>query len=148
MPGWVNTPAKEKAWKKAKGIVRKQRNKVEDDFSDKDWGLVTHIAQNMLASTIDLHKDEATTVLLAQVEYLLEARRKKDKKRKDAGLPDDVRGLVEALSAVMATGGQTIAALRNMKKTGMESEAATSLAEDLRKTAETLKTLLEKVNGG
>lgn len=146
MPAWVDTPAKEAAWKKAKSIVSEQRNKAQSEFTDKDWGLVTHIAQNMLTSAA-VPKDRKTQVLLARVEILLEARRKRDKKSKDAKLPDDVRNMVQALSMVMAQGGQTIAALRSNQTTGMASEDAQALVEQLRKTANQVKDLLEKVNG-
>ena len=42
-PGKVD----EKKWDEAKDTVKKQKNKNFDDFSDKDWGLVNHIYQNM-----------------------------------------------------------------------------------------------------
>jgi hypothetical protein len=51
MPAWVDTAEEEKAWKTAKEKVREQRDKTEDEFSDRDWGLVTHIAQQILKSS-------------------------------------------------------------------------------------------------
>lgn len=147
MPGWVDTPEKERAWKKAKHIVSQQREKAEGSFTDRDWGLVTHIAKNILSSSMRDLPPEQTHFLLAKVEFLLEARRKEDKKTKNADLPDDVKELVEALSSVMAVGGQTIAALRGSKKTGVETEEAKALASDLQKMAVTITKLLEKVKG-
>ncbi len=143
MPAWVNSPAKEAAWQKAKEIVRKQRGKAEASFEDRDWGLVTHIAKNMLQSSVP-HNEE-TQVLLAKVEVLLERRRIRAKRDKDSQLPEDVKALVEALSGVMAQGGQTIAALRSSKKTGISEEESAKLAEELRSTAERIKKLLEGV---
>jgi hypothetical protein len=43
MPSWV---ADDDLWKKAKEIVVKQRERNPDSFTDRDWGLVTHIYKN------------------------------------------------------------------------------------------------------
>ena len=108
MPGWVDSPKEEKAWKHAKEIVGRQRKKKEADFTDRDWGLVTHVAQNILKSSVGGGKvtvDEHMVYALARVERILDARRKDDKKKKDADLPPDAKALVESLSQVMASAG-------------------------------------------
>lgn len=146
--GWVDTPTEEKAWKKAKGIVRRQRKKAEDAFSDQDWGLVTHIAKNILKSSFVRPSqpiDETMVFALAKVEHILEARRKKAKKSQDDDLPEDNRLLVEALKKVMGTGGQSIALLRKAKSSGMKLEAAEALANEITTVAGKLSKLLESL---
>lgn len=145
MPGWVDTPTEEKAWKKAKGIVRSQRKKTEDDFSDRDWGLVTHIAQSILKSSFmspGRPVDEHMVFALARVEHILEARKKKAKKGQDDELPEDSKAIVEALKKVMGTGGQSIALLRQADSSGMKMEEAMSLANELTAVAAKLQKLL------
>lgn len=44
MPSWVKD---EKQWGKAKKKVKKIKDKSESEFTDQDWGLVTHIYKNM-----------------------------------------------------------------------------------------------------
>jgi hypothetical protein len=44
MPSWVQN---DDVWKKAEKVVSDTRKKKKDAFSDKDWGLVTHIYKNM-----------------------------------------------------------------------------------------------------
>ena len=148
MPGWVDTPTEEKAWKKAKGIVRSQRKKTEDDFSDRDWGLVTHIAQSILKSSFTFPGrpvDEHMVFALARVEHILEARKKKAKKSQDDDLPEDSKVIVEALKKVMGTGGQSIALLRQADSSGMKMEEAQLLANELTAVAGKLKTLLDSM---
>ncbi len=136
----------EKTWTKAKLIVARQRNKDENAFSERDFALAHRIFNNMVkASMKTAAKAGDVHVLLARVEHLLEAR--ESKKDKNADLPEDVRILVEALSMVMASGGQTIAALRSTKKTAMKPEDAEKLAAHLHATAKTVGRLLEKLKG-
>jgi hypothetical protein len=146
--GWVDTATEETAWKKAKGIVRSQRKKNEDDFSDRDWGLVTHIAQSILKSSFVSPRrpvDEKMVYALARVEHILEARKKKAKKGQDDDLPEDSRVIVEALKKVMGSGGQSIALLRQADSSGMKMEEAQLLANELTAVAEKLKALLDSM---
>lgn len=140
MPAWVNTPAEERQWQRAKQIVRQQRSKKEAEFTDRDWALTNHIFHKMSASVV-VEERKRVNVLLAHVESLIEAR--KSKKDKNADLPDDVKLLVEALSSVMAYGGQTISALRKEKTTGLSEEETTALAEELENIAESVKSVLD-----
>lgn len=149
MPGWLDTATEEKAWKKAKSIVRNQRKKTEDKFSDRDWGLVTHIAQNILKSSMmstgARPLDEHMVFALARVEHILEARRKKAKKGNDEDLPEDIAPIVEALKKVMGSGGQTIAMLRQAESSGLEPQEVESLANELSGVAAKLKKLLDSL---
>ena len=140
MPAWVNTPAEERQWQRAKQIVRQQRSKKEAEFTDRDWALTNHIFHKMSASVV-VEERKRVNVLLAHVESLIEAR--KSKKDKNADLPDDVKLLVEALSSVMAYGGQTISALRKKKTTGLSEEETAALAEELENIAESVKSVLD-----
>lgn len=145
MPGWVDTPEEEAAFKKAKAIVRDQRGKSEDDFSDRDWGLVTHIAQNILQSKVlSASSDTGLIYKLAKVERALEVRAAK--KSKDAKLPEDAKLLVGALKKVMSQGGQAIAKLRSVQESGMDESAAKALASELEAVADSLKKLLDGLN--
>lgn len=141
MPAWVNTPAEERRWQRAKQIVRQQRTKKEADFTDRDWALANHIFHKMTASAPP--EGDSVRLLLAHVESLIEARKNKNKKDKNADLPDDVKLLVEALSSVMAYGGQTISALRKKKTTGLSEEETTALADELGGLAESIKGVLD-----
>ena len=143
MPAWINTPAEERQWQRAKQIVRQQRSKKEAEFTDRDWALANHIFHKMSASVMEERKRVRThvNVLLAHVESLIEARKRK--KDKNADLPDDVKLLVEALSSVMAYGGQTISALRKEKTTGLSEEETAALAEELENIAESVKSVLD-----
>ena len=143
MPAWINTPAEERQWQRAKQIVRQQRSKKEAEFTDRDWALANHIFHKMSASVMEERKRVRThvNVLLAHVESLIEARKRK--KDKNADLPDDVKLLVEALSSVMAYGGQTISALRKKKTTGLSEEETAALAEELENIAESVKSVLD-----
>ena len=140
MPAWINTPAEERQWQRAKQIVRQQRSKKEAEFTDRDWALANHIFHKMSASVV-VEERKRVNVLLAHVESLIEAR--KSKKDKNADLPDDVKLLVEALSSVMAYGGQTISALRKEKTTGLSEEETAALAEELENIAESVKSVLD-----
>jgi hypothetical protein len=142
MPAWVSTPAEERRWQRAKQIVRQQRSKKEAEFAERDWALANHIFHNMSAS-VSTRGSERVNILLAHVESLIEAR--KSKKDKNADLPDDVRMLVEALSGVMAYGGQTISALRKEKTTGLSEEESAALAEELENVAVSVKSVLDKL---
>lgn len=51
MPGFIKTEQDEKKWKKAKKIVKDQKNKNYPEFTDQDWGLTTHIWKNMNKKT-------------------------------------------------------------------------------------------------
>ena len=146
--GWVDTPEEEKAWKKAKGVVAEQRSKKESSFTDRDWGLVTHIAKNILKSSLSATVPSATLFHLAKVENILGARRKVyAKKEADDKLPEDAKAVVNALKKVMGQGGQAIAALRKAETTKMDAEEAKELASDLESIAAKLKEMLEKVKG-
>ena len=146
MPAWVKTAKQEKAWKKAKRIVMEQRDKTEDELADRDWGLVTHIAQNILKSSLSpIPVDEPTQVLLAHVELLLEARGKRDKKKRDDALPDDARVLVAALKTMMSVGGQAISQLRKAKSTKMKAEDAERVASSITAAAQSVQKVLEKL---
>ena len=52
MPAWINTPAEERQWQRAKQIVRQQRSKKEAEFTDRDWALANHIFHKMSASVV------------------------------------------------------------------------------------------------
>lgn len=148
MAGPTQSKQDDKTWRKAKAIVARQRNKVEASFADRDWALCHRVYNNMVKSSVRAAAETGDVkVLLARVESILTARQIKDKKDKDDGLPEDVRILVEALSAVMASGGQTIAALRRSKSSGMKPEEAEKLAGHLASTAKTIGELLEKLKG-
>jgi len=141
MPAWVDTAEEEKAWKKAKGIVAEQRNKRESEFTDRDWGLVSHIAQNILkSSALSATTDRGLIYRLAKVDRILKARAIKAKGDED--LPEDSKGLVEGLKKVMSFGGQAIAKLRKAESSGMEMEEAKALADELMATATKLEELL------
>jgi hypothetical protein len=146
MPGSVKTPAQEKAWKRAKEIVSEQRSKGEASFTDKDWGLVNHIYHNMVESSLVAAAQSSAQdvhVLLAQVQYMLTRRRKKVRADKNEDLPETAKDLVEALSAVMAVGGQTIAALRKSKGEVVNEKESAALSGELHSLAEKLTKLLD-----
>jgi uncharacterized protein YjbJ (UPF0337 family) len=144
MPAWVNTKEEKRAWKKAKGIVSEQRGKSEDDFEDRDWGLVTHIAKNILSSSVlSASTNNGLIYRLAKVDHILKVRAKKADV--DAHLPDDSKVLVEALKQLMSMGGQTIAALRKAESSGMEMNDAEDLAAEIEDVAGKIKDLLEEV---
>lgn len=145
MPGWVDTPEEKAALKKAKAIVRDQRGKAENKFSDRDWGLVTHIAKNILQSKVlSASSDTGLIYKLAKVERALEVRAAK--KSGDDKLPDDAKVLVEALKKVMSQGGQAIAKLRSTKESGLNESDAQALASELNAVADSLKKLLDGLN--
>lgn len=148
MPGWADTPEEKKAKKKAIGIVSKQRSKSESEFSDRDWGLVTHIAQNILRSKVSASVPDETLFHLAKVEHILDSRAKVvAKKKADEKLPEDAKVVVDALKKVMGQGGQAIAALRKAGTTKMDDEAAQALASELEAVADKLSKMLEEVKG-
>ena len=141
MPAWVDTPEEEKAFQKAKKIVREQRGKGEDEFTDRDWGLVTHIAQNILKANVLKASDDGIIYRLAKVERALTVRAKK--KAGDAKLPEDSKTLVEGLKKVMSFGGQAIAKLRKAESSGMDDESVQALGSELMSMADKLKELLD-----
>lgn len=147
MPAFVKTPAQEKVWARAKAIVAEQRAKAEKSFTDKDWGLVNHIYQNMVDAGIKRVSARADDVgvLLANVEYMLARRRRKVKADKNEDLDDGAKAVVEALSAVMAVGGQTIAAVRKAKSLGRASKEGASVARELHSLADRLTKLLSSL---
>lgn len=144
MPSFVKD---EEAWSTAKRIVSKQRGRTENAFTDRDWGLANHIYHGIVKSSVDriLGDKEKTKVLLAHVEYLLEARRKKAKKGNDEDLPEDIAPIVEALKKVMGSGGQTIALLRQAESSGLEPQEVAALANELSGVATKLKKLLDSL---
>ena len=136
MPGWVDTEEEEAAWGKAIAIVEKQRNKDKADFVNKDYGLVTHIAKNILSSSENLQKS------LSRVQQILSAR--KSKQEADESLPDDASAVLCALKKVMSFGGQSIAAIRKAEEVGLEELTAKKLAKDLEDIATRLEELLQE----
>lgn len=149
MPSWINTPVEEKAWKKAKGIVSRQRKKSEDKFSDRDFGLVAYITKNILKASAaeaatEFSVDEGMVFALANVEHLLERRRKKARRQVDASLPADTQDLLKAISQVAALGSESIAVLRSSRK---RQPVEASLVADLHETAAKLQKLLASVKG-
>jgi hypothetical protein len=149
MPAWVDTPAEEAAWQKAKGIVARQRKKQEADFGDRDWGLVTHIAKNLLkSSTVSgYYKDEGMVYALSNVERILDTRRKRERKDRDRTLSASDQNLVSALSQVAALGGQSIAVVRGNQQSKLSTKESVELAVELQAVASRLKDLLLKVRG-
>lgn len=151
MPAWIDTDAEEAAWRKATRIVKKQRKKNKSEFTDKDWGLVTHIAKGILRSSHSLSGavplDENTVFALANVERILDSRRKKDRKGRDALLSASDRSLVEALSQVAALGGQTIATLRDNRASKLSASETSDLTSELESVASRLRDVLLKVKG-
>lgn len=53
MPAFVKTPAQEAKWKRAKDAVKRSRKKDQEQFTDQDWGLVTHIFQRIKKAQAD-----------------------------------------------------------------------------------------------
>lgn len=146
MPAWVDTPREERAWRKAKRVVSKQRGKSEDEFTDRDWGLVTHIAKNMLeASSSSI--DPSTHIALARVEKILDARKKAARREKDSLLSASDQTLVSALSQVAALGGQTIAAVRDAAASHLSPSESAALTAELQAVAIRLTDILSKVKG-
>lgn len=149
MPTWVDTPAEEAAWQKAKGIVARQRKKKEADFSDRDWGLVTHIAKNLLKSSAvsGNYKDEGMVYALSNVERILDTRRKRERRDRDHTLSANDQNLVSALSQVAALGGQAIAVVRDTQQSKLSAQESAELTDELQVVASRLKDLLLKVKG-
>jgi hypothetical protein len=149
MPAWIDTPAEEAAWQKAKGIVARQRKKKEEDFADKDWGLVTHIAKNLLRAVAvsGSTRDEGTVYALANVERLLDTRRKRERRQRDTALSASDQSLVTALSQVAALGGQTISALRDARESNLSASDNNTLTLELQAVATRLRDVLLKVKG-
>ena len=141
MPSWVDTKEEEKAWEKAKGIVADQRGKSEHEFESKVWGLVTHIAKNILRSSVlSAATNKGLIYRLAKVDRMLKIRASKSEK--DARLPDESRLVVEALKGLMSVGGQTIAALRKTSDSVLMESEAESLAEDINDVTNQIRKLL------
>ena len=138
MPAWINSPSKEKAWKKAKKIVSQQRKKPESGFSDRDWGLVTRIAQGILnAGVVMSHHDEGLIIALANVEQVLEKR--KQRKSIDASMPPETQDMVLALSSLTSVGSEAISALRYVRGA---VEPDPTLAAEVMATTRKIKVLL------
>jgi ribosomal protein L31E len=93
MPAWVDTPREESAWKRAKKAVARSRKKSEEDFSNDDFALVTHIAKGILKASV-----------------------KPDKTRLDAQVAAEKKQVLRALQEVATTAGESIAALRQGKE--------------------------------
>jgi hypothetical protein len=134
MPAWVDTPTEEKAWQKAKSIVEKQRNKSEDDFTDRDWGLVTHIAQNILKSSVrsDIvpwaSRAEETGILLARVNTMLHNR------KRSASVSPEAQEILAALAEVASASSEAIHQLRTRN-----AQPNRYLARELRHTASKIR---------
>jgi len=134
MPGWINTPEEEAAWKKAKGVVSKQRKKKESEFKDQDWGLVTKIAKNILEAS-----SETLIYHLSDVQYKLEARTRQQRKAQDIYSPNNK--LLASLSTMAALNTEVITALRACdEKVGQET-----LAKEIQETTTKLRLLLAQV---
>jgi len=141
MPAWVDTKEEEKAWKKAKSIVSDQRSKKEHDFTSKDWGLVTHIAKNILRSSVlSSSTDNGLIFKLAKVDRMLRVRASKSDA--DSKLPADSKEIIDPLKKVMSLGGQSIAALRKADGSGLSEDEVEELSEALSDVAGMLKNLL------
>lgn len=148
MPAWIKTARDEKAWQKAKGIVSKQRDKSEDEFTDRDWGLVTHIAKNLLSkgkTSASYPVDDGTLFALARVERILDTRRKENRRDKDSLLSASDQGLVSALSQVAALSGQTISAMRYVQASNLSAPENEALTLELQAVATRLRDILSKV---
>jgi hypothetical protein len=135
MPAWINTPAEEKAWTKAKGIVARQRKKKESDFEDRDWALTTHIAKNILNASANM--DDGMVFALARVESMLRAR-----KNRDSVVSASNQALLSALSQVAAVSGKAVAELRSGN---LPQQSTDQLTNELRATAEKLDGLLQQL---
>lgn len=148
MPAWIKNEEDEAAWQSAKKIVSEQRKKKEADFSDRDWGLVTHIAKNMLKGRVSAsYIDPGTIYALSNVERILDNRRKKERKTRDTKLSASDQGLISVLSQVAALGGQTIATLRDQQGSRLSASEAADLTDELQDVANRLRDVLLKVKG-
>lgn len=58
MPAFVKTPKDERKWKRAKNAVKRAKKKPQKDFSNRDWGLTTHIFQRIKKSVKFICKAE------------------------------------------------------------------------------------------
>jgi hypothetical protein len=148
MPAWIKNEEDEAAWQSAKKIVSEQRKKKEADFGDRDWGLVTHIAKNMLKGRVSSsYIDTGTIYALSNVERILDNRRKKERRNRDTKLSASDQSLVSALSQVAALGGQTVAALRDQQGSRLSASEAAELTDELQDVANRLRDVLLKVKG-
>jgi hypothetical protein len=140
MPSWVDSMEEEKAWEKAKSIVQDQRKKHESKFSDRDWGLVTHIAQNILKSSV-LSSSTSNGIIyrLAKVDRMLRARAAKHKL--DASLSAPSRTLVGAVKRFIRLGELSISAARS-DKLGISKEQADALVHEVMSVTAKLELLL------
>lgn len=144
MPAWVDTKEEEQAWQKAVKIVEKQRDKSKSEFTDSDYGLVTHIAKNILKSHVMKSADDTVLYYISKVSNLMSARNAK--KAADDSLEGPTGDIMAALKRVMGSGGQVIAALRKAKGTDMSDDDAMDFAEDLEDIADQLEDLLERMS--
>lgn len=119
MPQWIDSPEEEKAWRRAKKIVSKQRGKPEDSFTNRDWGLVTHVAKSILRASFTVPDDIAFT--LATVDQMVDRRDKHRRRVHDDMLPQ--REVVLALKELAHATGEAISSYRNGH--GRDADAAT-----------------------
>jgi len=138
MPSWIETPAEEKAWSKAKAVVSRQRKKNETSFTNRDWGLVTHVAKSILRSASisgSALPNEEVLYALAKVSSIIDQRHKKGRKAVDETLP--AREMVSGLSRLADVTSKVIAAYRDKNVTSQDKEVlrrvrdATSAIESL-----------------
>jgi len=56
VPAFIKTDTDERLWQEAKEIVVEQTNKPMSKFTDRDWGLVTHIWKQKNGGQLPLPK--------------------------------------------------------------------------------------------
>lgn len=131
MAGVFSTPQGRKARKRAIAIVMKQRGKAEDELSSRDWGLVGHIAKNILKS--EASKNNDVLAKLAHVHASLLQREESPA----------TKAVVEALRLVVGRGGQLLGQIRSNEINLRRAEAEAAL-EDLERAAAVLGNLLKE----
>jgi len=139
MPAWVDTPEDERAWHKAKKIVEGQRKKSESDFSDRDWGLVTHIAKNILSSALAT-ADDVLVYRLAKVEHALSARR--ERQEQDHRISAAGWSVMSSLRRVADMSGRSLARFRRSPPKRLDA----SVVEEISALAERMVTLLNDLD--
>lgn len=70
MPGRLSKKD-EKKWQKAKRVVRKQKDKKQSKFTDRDWGLVQHIFKAQKKASLSESLKTAANALDAIGEFAL-----------------------------------------------------------------------------
>lgn len=124
MPAWIKTKKEEAAWDRAKQIVSKQKKKDPNDFADKDWGLVTHIAKKMLKAKVADRTDLLSA--LANVEQLLEKR-----KSPKAKLSASSQVVIDKVEMIHAVTGHFLSEARRKNSVDVLPQTSASLDEVL-----------------